>query len=105
SRYALVIKAASNCMKNPKINIVMYKNSSSLAKNNVGFVEFLEAIEPYNNFQVGIETHHRGISDLVKIPSLNVQKTDVCNFISTDMLFVPLVRQIFDLEKFCPIAK
>lgn len=54
SRYALVIKAASNCMKNPKINIVMYKNSSSLAKNNVGFVEFLEAIEPYNNFQVKI---------------------------------------------------
>ncbi|XP_022173813.1 uncharacterized protein LOC111036189 [Myzus persicae] len=105
SRYALVIKEAFTCMQNAKINIVMYKNSSSLAKNNIGYVELLEAIEPNNNFQVKIEAHHRGISDSAKIPSLNVQRTDLCNFISIDLLFAPLVRRIFDLEKFCPIAK
>ncbi|XP_060840978.1 uncharacterized protein LOC132921763 [Rhopalosiphum padi] len=103
SRYALVIKEAFSCMQNSKINIVMYKNSSSLVKNNVGFVEFLEAIE-YNKFQVRIETHHKGISNSIKVPSLNVQRTDLCAHISTDLLFVPLVRQIFDLGK-CPIAK
>jgi len=54
---------------------------------------------------VKIESHHRGISNLARMPSLNVQKTDICNYISTDLLFVPLIRQMFDLEKFCPIAK
>ncbi|XP_060860850.1 uncharacterized protein LOC132938174 [Metopolophium dirhodum] len=105
SRYALVVKEAFTCMKNAKINIVMYKNSSNLANGNFGYIELLEAIEPNNNFQVNIESHHRGISNSVRMPSLNVQKTDVCNFISTDLLFVPLIRRIFDLEKFCPIAK
>ncbi|XP_026806857.1 uncharacterized protein LOC113549658 isoform X2 [Rhopalosiphum maidis] len=103
SRYALVIKEAFSCMQNSKINIIMFKNSSSLVKNNVGFVEFLEAIE-YNNFQVRIETHHKDISNSIKAPSLNVQRNDLCAYISTDLLFVPLVRQVFDLGK-CPIAK
>jgi len=54
---------------------------------------------------VRVETHHRGIGNLNKIPSLNVQRTDLCQYLSTDMLIVPLIRKIFDLEKFCPIAK
>jgi len=41
-------------MQNAKVNIVMYKNSSSLEKGNIGYVEFLETIGPNNNFQVKI---------------------------------------------------
>ncbi|KAE9532544.1 hypothetical protein AGLY_009625 [Aphis glycines] len=106
SRYPVVVKEASSCMKNSKINIFLQKNSNSsgLVNKNFNYVEFLETIEQ-NNFQVRIETHHRGISNLIKIPSLNVQRTDFCKYISTDIIFVPMVRQFFDLEKFCPISK
>uniref|UniRef100_A0A2S2NUC0 MD-2-related lipid-recognition domain-containing protein n=1 Tax=Schizaphis graminum TaxID=13262 RepID=A0A2S2NUC0_SCHGA len=90
-------------MQNSKINVAWHTNSSSSLKNTVGFVEFLETIEN-NNFQVRIETHHKGISNSIKVPSLSVQRTDLCAYISTDLLFVPLVRQVFDLGK-CPIAK
>lgn len=55
SRYPLVVKEASSCMGNSKINIFLQKTSnfSDLAINNFGYVEFQETIEQ-NNFQVKI---------------------------------------------------
>lgn len=56
SRYPIVMKEASSCMRNSKINIILQKNlnSSGLVIKKFGYVDFLETIIEENNLQVKI---------------------------------------------------